>query len=66
MKLTVILTDDSALCAIGTGIKYRRVTVELTAEQAKALSPRKLGLNHGVLVWEEIDRYFLEEIRYEE
>lgn len=38
MKLTVIVEEKGAACNIGGAITHRRITVDLTPEQAQALT----------------------------
>lgn len=47
MKLTVVVTESGAACNIGGPITYRRITVDLTPEQAKALTLHDRWDSHG-------------------
>ena len=66
MKLTVMLVDtwrtQMALNYENSYMPYirRTVQIELTAEQIKAIQPRKVGEDRGKYVFEEIGEVWLE------
>lgn len=60
MKLTVIFTDPMPLICQQLPVTYRRVTLNLTNEQAKALAPRHVGQSGNKEVFEDISICFIE------
>lgn len=65
MKLTVIfynnhLAFELAMVGGKSNGNPRRVSIELTPEQAAALEPRKVGVTCGQEIYEDIGAIFLE------
>lgn len=58
--LTVIFRDDAPVIFVGDVPAYRRVTIELTAEQRDALALKQVGINCGKPVYEAYSKCFLE------
>ncbi len=48
MRLTVIIADEGSACNVGGPVDYRRVTLDLTPEQQKALALRHRWERHGL------------------
>ena len=59
-KLTVIIRDETPTLCLGEPCKHRRVTIDLTPEQADSLQLRYLGQNGGFDTFEEFSHAFLE------
>lgn len=60
MKLTVIFRDNMPTICLGEPVSHRRVTVDLTPEQADALRPRFVGVSGGQNCHEEVSLCFIE------
>jgi len=66
MKLTVLFTDswgawNEAQLGLPASNRIRRVTIELTNEQAEKLQKRKVGGNGKDIQYESIGSAFIEE-----
>jgi hypothetical protein len=56
VRLTVIITETGAACNIGGPITYRRVTVDLTPEQAATIEAARRDKH-----WDSFGTTFIEE-----
>jgi hypothetical protein len=58
MKLTVIVSDIEAAANVGGPVTYRRITIDLTPEQSRALTLHDKWESHGTTLIEldEADR----------
>lgn len=60
MKLTVIIRNDGPMIFCGDSPSYRSVQIELTPEQCKAITCKKVGTNCGKDIYEDISKVFIE------
>ena len=60
-QLTVIFGNEWPLLTIGEPVSHRRVTVDLTPEQAAALTPKWVGRDRERDCYESFSLTFLED-----